>query len=51
MEAFYSVLESGFEWLISYAILLIEDSARYGWLSEEAKEQFYQAFEDEEEPV
>lgn len=24
MEAFYSVLENGFEWLISYAILLIE---------------------------
>ena len=24
MEAFYSVLETGFEWLISYAILLIE---------------------------
>lgn len=39
------------EYTLDYAILLIEDSARYGWLSEEAKEQFYQAFEDEEEPV
>ena len=24
MEAFYNVLETGFEWLISYAVLLIE---------------------------
>ena len=24
MEAFYGILETGFEWLISYAILLIE---------------------------
>lgn len=39
------------EYTLDYAILLIEDSARYGWLSEEAKGQFYQAFEDEEEPV
>lgn len=39
------------EYTLDYAILLIEDSARYGWLSEEAKEQFYQTFEDEEEPV
>lgn len=37
------------EYSLSYATLLIEDESHYGWLSEEAKEQFYQAFEEEEE--
>lgn len=50
IRAFINCVKSK-EYTLDYAILLIEDSTRYGWLSEEAKEQFYQAFEDEEEPV
>ena len=34
------------EYTLEYAITLIEDNQRYGWLSEEAKEYFYDAFPD-----
>lgn len=37
------------EYTLEYATVLIEDSMRYGWLSEEAKDMFYSAFEEEEE--
>lgn len=33
-----------------YAITLIEDNARYGWLSDAAKDAFYAALEPEPEP-
>lgn len=29
------------EYTVDYAITLIEDNARYGWMSETAKEYFY----------
>lgn len=48
IRAFINCVKSG-EYSLDYAVLLIEDSQRYGWLSYEAKEQFYQEFEDEEE--
>lgn len=48
INAFINCVRSG-EYTLDYAILLIEDNARYGWLSEEAKEVFYSAFEEEEE--
>lgn len=48
IRAFINCVKSG-EYSFDYAVLLIEDSQRYGWLSYEAKELFYQEFEDEEE--
>lgn len=37
------------EYTLEYAITLIEDTSKYGWLSEAAKEYFYDAFPEEEE--
>lgn len=34
------------EYTLEYAITLIEDNQRYGWLSEAAKEYFYEQFPD-----
>lgn len=51
ITAFINCVRSG-EYTLDYAILLLEDNQRYGWLSEAAKEAFYDAFpEEEEEPV
>ncbi len=41
INAFINCVSSG-EYSEDYAILLIEDNQRYGWLSEEAKEVFYE---------
>lgn len=51
ITAFINCVKSG-EYTLDYAILLLEDNQRYGWLSEAAKEYFYDAFpeEDEEAP-
>lgn len=50
ITAFINCVRSG-EYTLDYAIILIEDNSKYGWLSEEAKEYFYDAFpEEEEEP-
>lgn len=38
------------EYTLEYAITLIEDNQRYGWLSEDAKEYFYDSF-PEPDPV
>ena len=46
INAFINCVKSG-EYTFDYAVTLIEDNARYGWLSEEAKEMFYDAFEEE----
>lgn len=48
IRAFINCVKSG-EYTLSYAILLIEDDERYGWLSEEAKEVFYAEFENFDE--
>ena len=44
IRALINCVKSG-EYTLSYAILLIEDDERYGWLSEEAKEVFYAEFD------
>lgn len=46
IDAFIACVKSG-EFTVEYAILLIEDTQRYGWLSEAAKEVFYEAIEEE----
>lgn len=40
VNAFANCVKSG-EFTEDYAITLIEDNQRYGWMSEEAKEAFY----------
>lgn len=40
INAFLNCIRSG-EYTEDYAILLIEDESRYGWLSDDAKEYFY----------
>ena len=47
ITAFINCVERG-EYTYDYACLLIEDNARYGWLSETAKEVFYSHFEPDE---
>ena len=50
ITAFINCVEHG-EYTFDYACLLIEDNTRYGWLSDAAKEVFYDHFEpDEDEP-
>ena len=48
INAFINCVYNG-EYTFDYAVILIEDTMRYGWLSEEAKEMFYDAFEEVEE--
>lgn len=49
INAFINCVKHG-EYTFDYACLLIEDNTRYGWLSDAAKEVFYAAFEEPEEP-
>ena len=44
INAFLNCIRSG-EYTEDYAITLIEDQARYGWLSDEAKDYFYEELE------
>lgn len=44
IDAFINCVESG-QYTFDYAVLLIEDNLRYGWLSEQAKEEFYNEFD------
>lgn len=41
INAFLNCIKHG-EYTEDYAITLIEDNARYGWLSDEAKDYFYE---------
>lgn len=50
ITAFLNCIAHG-EYTVDYAITLIEDNARYGWLSETAKDHFYEQLEPEEEPA
>lgn len=50
ISAFINCVRNG-EYSFDYACLLIEDTQRYGWISEAAKEVFYAAFENAEELV
>ena len=49
VRAFINCVNNG-EYTLDYAVLLIEDQARYGWLSDAAKDVFYEAVEPEPEP-
>lgn len=50
ITAFINCIKSG-EYTADYAITLIEDTARYGWLSDAAKDAFYEALDElESEP-
>ena len=48
INAFINCVQTG-EYSLDYAIILIEDNQRYGWLSEEAKDAFYEAVDPEPE--
>ena len=48
IRAFINCVKRG-DFTLDYAIVLLEDSERYGWLSEEAKDAFYDAFDNPEE--
>ena len=48
INAFITCVKTG-EFTEEYAILLIEDTQRYGWLSDAAKEVFYNAIDTESE--
>ena len=47
IRAFINCVRKG-EFTLDYAITLIEDDQRYGWLSDAAKDTFYEAFEPDE---
>ena len=49
INAFINCVQNG-EYTADYAVLLIEDNARYGWLSEDAKDVFYETIMPEPEP-
>jgi hypothetical protein len=48
INAFLNCIKHG-EYTVDYAITLIEDNARYGWLSDAAKDYFYEEL-DKMEP-
>jgi len=48
IRAFINCVKNG-EYTLDYAIILLEDETKYGWLSEEAKEVFYAEFDVDEE--
>lgn len=48
INAFIACVRSG-EYSYEYAVTLIENEEKYGWLSEAAKEAFYAAFEPDDE--
>lgn len=48
INAFIDCILTG-EFTVNYAITLIENDEKYGWLSDEAKDAFYEALEPEEE--
>ena len=47
IQAFINCVRKG-EYTLDYAITLIEDNQRYGWLSDAAKDVFYEAVEPKE---
>ena len=50
INAFINCVKRG-EYTFEYACLLIEDTQRYGYLTNEAKEVFYAEFENDETDV
>ena len=50
INAFIKCVKSG-EFTAEYAITLIEDQQKYGWLSDAAKDAFYEAIEPKQEEI
>lgn len=50
INAFLHCVMTG-QYTAEYAITLIEDQQRFGWLSEAAKEYFYDRLPDDETPI
>lgn len=55
ITAFLNCIAHG-EYTVDYAIVLIEDNQKYGWISEAAKDFFYEELdkmfpEEEDEPT
>lgn len=48
VKAFVNCVRSG-QYSFDYAVTLIENNERYGYLSDEAKELFYSEFEEPED--
>lgn len=48
IRAFVNCVREG-EFTFDYACLLLEDTQRYGYLSDEAKELFYTSFESQQQ--
>ena len=49
INAFINCVNKG-EFTFDYAVVLIESNEKYGYLSDEAKETFYNAFSEPAEP-
>lgn len=47
INAFINCIKNG-EFTAEYATILIEDQSKYGWLSDAAKDYFYEQIEPEE---
>ena len=45
IDAFINCIKHG-EYTEDYAITLIEDNARYGWMSDAAKDEFYRRLDE-----
>lgn len=50
IKAFINCVKSG-QYTFDYAVTLIENTEKYGYLTDEAKEAFYAEFEEPEETV
>ena len=50
INAFINCVKSG-QYTYDYAVTLIENTEKYGYLTDEAKEAFYAEFEEPEETV
>ena len=50
VDAFINCIAHG-EYTEDYAVTLIEDNARYGWMSETAKDEFYRRLDELNAPV
>ncbi len=50
IKAFINCVKSG-QYTYDYAVTLIENAEKYGYLTDEAKEAFYAEFEEPEETV
>ena len=50
IDAFINCIAHG-EYTEDYAVTLIEDNARYGWMSDAAKDEFYRRLDELNAPA